>query len=873
MAQNVALLFCSGEGQSDTHAETVPDKASGKRKPNPHPRAGQPYDGMDARAIVGLVENPQCVPKERALWIIPSSYLGHDARDHAAQREHGLFYFLPLDVDENNLDLSDVDEALLAACGDVTRLIYSTKSATADNRKWRALVPLKDPIPGRDYTDTVQAFNALLAEASQGVVIADTAPSRPGQFLYLPNRGEFYESKMHRKTRLDLSPSHPIFQRREEDRAKREQAQAEARRRAQERAKAQPAEKGSVIDAFNQNNAIETMLELCGYTRAGRSNDWRSRYQTSGSYATRDCGDHWISLSGSDDAAGIGKRSAGGARFGDAFDLFTHYHHGGSFDSAIKAAAAELGMDYASQRPERSEQGTVGCDDLPLPEYAPEDFERGEPVNDAHHAPGPAPKSDDDVVDLWGCFPAPRLPAGLMPAIIEEFACVQGEMMGADPAGIAAAALGACAAAIPDRIKLQVKRHDPYWLESARIWVALVGSPSTKKSPIISAATGPICKIDGELFRQWKRAQADYDALSKDEKAGIPPPAMVRLRISDTTVEAAQQVLESSVDGVLMIQDELSGWFGSMDRYNSGKGSSADRSFWLQAFNGGEFVVNRVARGAGIIRNLSVSMVGGIQPEPMRKVAADAADDGLLQRMFPIVLRPATKGMDAPVPDVGRRYAALIEALRGMQASPLGPLQFSDEAREIRSDIEDKHLEWQASEVISRKLASHIGKYDGLFARLCIVWHCVEAAGAGHLPPVISGATARRVADFLHQFLLRHAVAFYGGVLGLSDDHERMQAIAGYILSRKLEVVTNRDVQRGDRTMRQIKEHDIRPIMEQLSALGWVEQVPGPRPSSGTRWMVNPAVHRLFADRAEKEAQRRAEAKEAAKFLFGGPDQ
>jgi len=105
-----------------------------------------------------------------------------------------------------------------------------------------------------------------------------------------------------------------------------------------------------------------------------------------------------------------------------------------------------------------------------------------------------------DPVDLWGTFPALELPLGLLPSVIEQFAIVQGEMMDADPAGLAVAALVTCAAAIDDKIQLQVKRHDPNWRESARLWAALVGSPSTKKSPILSAATAPLCRLDGQMF-------------------------------------------------------------------------------------------------------------------------------------------------------------------------------------------------------------------------------------------------------------------------------------------------------------------------------------------------------------------------------------
>ena len=98
-------------------------------------------------------------------------------------------------------------------------------------------------------------------------------------------------------------------------------------------------------------------------------------------------------------------------------------------------------------------------------------------------------------------------------------------------------------------------------------------------------------------------------------------------------------------------------------------------------------------------------------------------------------------------------------------------LRFDDGALVIRKELEKKHLDLQQCETINRKLASHIGKYNGIFARLCVVWHCVEHA-KGALPATISEATAQRVKGFLHGFLLPHALAFYVGVLGLSNDHD-----------------------------------------------------------------------------------------------------
>ena len=411
-----------------------------------------------------------------------------------------------------------------------------------------------------------------------------------------------------------------------------------------------------------------------------------------------------------------------------------------------------------------------------------------------------------------------------------------------------------------------MKRHDPQWREAARLWVGLIGEPSTKKTPIILRVAKPLKRLDAELFRAYLIAQEFYDNLSNDERKRAERPKQRRLRIEDTTIEAAQEVLKDSPDGVLGIQDELSGWFGAMDKYASQRGAAKDRGFWLQAFHGGPYAINRIKRGAALIENLSISLLGGIQPEPMRKVAADTVDDGLLQRLTPLILRPGTSGQDAPTARSADAYDALIRRLHDSTPPP-GPLQFTDDALAVREELERKHLDLMACEAVNKKLAAHIGKYDGLFARLCLLWHKVEAVPGA----MIEQQTARRVANFMHTFLLPHAFAFYAGMLGLSDDHERLTAVAGYILARKLERITNRDIQRGDRTMRGLSRPDIERIFQQLDALGWVNRIPGPRPSDPPHWLVNPEVHRRFAQQAAREAAERARVREMLQAMFRKP--
>jgi Protein of unknown function (DUF3987) len=473
-------------------------------------------------------------------------------------------------------------------------------------------------------------------------------------------------------------------------------------------------------------------------------------------------------------------------------------------------------------------------------------------------------------VDLWNRPKVPPLPTGLLPTTIEDYARRQGELMGADPAGLAMGALTICAAAIPDRVQLQVKRHDKGWKESARMWTGLIGPVSSMKSPVMREVGRPLFRIDVELKRAYNAAKATYEEMTKEEKKSAGRPRHTRIRIEDVTPEAAQEILADSPDGVLCFRDELSGWFGSIDKYSSPRGGGMDRGFWLQAYNGAPYVFDRVSRGSGLIENLSINVLGGIQPDAARRVVAEGVDDGLIQRLIPVMLQTATEGRDE-VSSHSEKYDSLVGQLHSSIAPQFfGELQFDDDALVIRQQLERKHLELMNLETINKKLGAHIGKYNGMFARMCLLWHVIENY-KNLWPGDVSAQTAQRVADFLHRFLLPHAVAFYNDMLGLSDDHDRLMAVVGYILAHKLEKMTSRDVQRGDRTMRGLERRDIERIFDQLEALGWVWRER--RRSDSLFAVINPEVHRRFRDHAEREAARRQRERALIARLLGKQEQ
>lgn len=514
----------------------------------------------------------------------------------------------------------------------------------------------------------------------------------------------------------------------------------------------------------------------------------------------------------------------------------------------------------------------------PAPGLGNVDPETGEilppaPAND--NAPAAAAAAPQPL-DIFAEFPAPGLRPGMLPRAIEEYAFECGELIGVSPEMVAIPALVSCAAALHDDIKIQPKRHEPDWLESARLWCAIVGSPSVKKTPAIKRATKRVRKIDIDLHEQNSALMARHaeqmehykEAKREAKKTGqyVPEPEAPpkhRLVVEDITVEALADVLKDSTRGVLSIQDELSGWFGAMDAYSgSGKNGGKDRAVWLQAYNGGPRLVDRVMRGTIKIPNFSVNIIGGIQPDAIRRLANNMTDDGLMQR-FMIVIGSNQREMDRPPNTAAYTgFAHLIDHLYAVRGGQ-DPVTLSEDAHRIREGLMEYAAELADYPALPGGLRSHLGKWSGLFARLLLIFHAIDCAGRGVHPVAVQVGreTAQQVDQLMRRFLLPHALAYYQDVLGASGDLEHARWIAGHILSKQLGSITNRDITQAYRQWRGLDDYRRTRIMQSLEDMGWItpfDEDGQQRSRRGaTHWIVTPSVHTMFRQKAYDEAARR----------------
>ena len=73
---------------------------------------------------------------------------------------------------------------------------------------------------------------------------------------------------------------------------------------------------------------------------------------------------------------------------------------------------------------------------------------------------------------------------------------------------------------------------------------------------------------------------------------------------------------------MLLIADELAGWFLNMSRYSGG----TDNQFWLMAWDGHSHVTERVGRPPIELEHLLVGIAGGLQPDKIAECFKGAAD-------------------------------------------------------------------------------------------------------------------------------------------------------------------------------------------------------------------------------------------------------
>jgi hypothetical protein len=404
------------------------------------------------------------------------------------------------------------------------------------------------------------------------------------------------------------------------------------------------------------------------------------------------------------------------------------------------------------------------------------------------------------------------------------------------------------------------------WEEKPILWTTLLGPPSAMKSPIIQKAIAPLRKIDHQRDAAWRQQFAVWKQhKAAGANAGPSPAKPERLLIQDATPEKAAEILARAPTGSLMVHDELAGWFGSFERYNSGQ---ASRGFYLSSWNGGPFLKDRVGQGARDehaeirVDNLALSLLGGIQPDRLAALR-DLTSDGLLQRFLPVLMRASERGDEKhPVLAAENNYAKLLGLVQG--ASPR-PYEFAPAATNVRTRVLDRLFELEQVQGFSSAVIGAIGKLKGYYARLALVLHAAgehAAAMQGQnlsCSNQISLGTAESAEKLLFDFLLPHIFGLYDVISDGGKERETVRAIASFILATDKDRLRPSDVTAGVRKLRGEPQNKIAEWASRFCAMGWLCPENGNTPTPSA-WLVVPGLREHFAERRQQARVARAHA-------------
>jgi hypothetical protein len=475
--------------------------------------------------------------------------------------------------------------------------------------------------------------------------------------------------------------------------------------------------------------------------------------------------------------------------------------------------------------------------------------------DEAHPASGNAPP----LFDPWAPYVVPEFPLDTLPPAVRDYVTTQSVVIGCDPSAMAMSVLTAFSGALDHRSAVKMMRNGNWW-EHPRLWTLLVGDPSCKKTPIINAVTGPLEQLQNTLRINYEAALRDCKVAQEDDNNAVKEPeSPPRYVVWDCTTEKLGEILSRSEHGLLVKRDEFSGWIGQMEKYSgSARGAAADRAFWLQAFDGGPYTVDRIGRGETHIRNLSVSLLGGIQPARLAELHG-LTSDGLLQRFIAVMMGPSTLAEDHHCDDAA--YNRLVHEL--ISAKPRR-FVFDDDAllvmNLLRRELHD--LE-QASGGLADGFQAFVGKLAGLSGALAIILH-MAADPQANVTRDIDAATASRVRDIVLNFILPHAFEFYRTAESTTNG-DRLKRIASWILTSNQTVITARDATRNAACLRGLSLFELTERISPLVAAGWLDPVD--RTPVNKAWRINPNVAHQFAKQREVEETRKARVAQ----LMGSP--
>ncbi len=473
-------------------------------------------------------------------------------------------------------------------------------------------------------------------------------------------------------------------------------------------------------------------------------------------------------------------------------------------------------------------------------------------------------------------IPPPLVPPNVLPPRWSQWTADAAEGAGAPMAFVACALISAAGAMIGNS-----RWASPWapWKEPPAVWCALIGRPSSGKSPAQDQVSALLTRVEAALNvdiedrrREQKRQATEAEERIKlwqsevreAAKLGSPaphlppglvmPPPVQRRRVYSTepTCEKAARLSAANPRGLLLLRDELAGWLASMDRYSNAAGG--DRAFWLQSYGGRPWTPDRVKDGDDEIHvpHLLWGILGTIQPDKVSTLLMSGDDDGLSARLIYCWPAPLPPRRPDRVADNDAAFQRLmrLRMLEWSEAPEPRVVPFSPVAAAAIQ-------EWRCGVAVieaesSGLMLSWVGKLPGLSVRLALVLELLawtETPEGTPEPAEISERAALAAITFLSEFALPMARRTLGAA-ALPEAEKDARRLARWLVRRNpLPAIVN------SRTLRHMGDgpgissaERMDAALAELHAAEWVRPAPVRSGGIGRQrkdWHVNPAIGSL----------------------------
>src|SRR6266851_390315 len=449
--------------------------------------------------------------------------------------------------------------------------------------------------------------------------------------------------------------------------------------------------------------------------------------------------------------------------------------------------------------------------------------------------PPPWPAVDPGLLEE-GRPKLPAFPLKVFPHQWREWVSDAAQWAGSSEDYIAQALLASVAGLCGQGVSARITEA---WSEPLILWQALVGDPSSGKTPALEWLRRPLGTVERVLARE----------------GGAP------VVVSDASLPALEKAVAKRRQGVLLWRDEPTAWLAGLGRKS--RRDESKRGPFLDTWGAIGLPWGRDPSTSLRAGKTAVSIVGSLDPERL-DAALLGTGDGLAARFLYVWPGPAPYRSLRTLKPV--REDEMVNALQRIAkavGTPEKPLQLAFEERAVTvfdACLERLHPETLRAEGL---LAGWLGKGRGTVARLAAVLALLDwtANRPNNAPPPTVITTQHLCAawDLWERYYRPHAQAVFERA-GPADRDRKVRQVIGWIRARGATKVSREDVRREAlrQTVKAAGADEVILALEQVGVLREVddeEEYPGPgRPAR--RWRVNPA---LLAKSAAQIAEKREE--------------